>query len=96
MSPLRDAPLSITMGILFMGSVAFYGLGTVKLGVLGTSVGWAIMQVAQISTGNIAGFLLGEWKIAGTRAIRRMFIGLSVLTVASVVLAYGNYLQQIR
>ncbi|MGA8216856.1 MAG: L-rhamnose/proton symporter RhaT [Candidatus Sulfotelmatobacter sp.] len=96
MTPLRDAPLSITMGVLFMGSVAFYGVGTVKLGLLGTSVGWAIMQVAQIATGNVAGFLLGEWKIAGIHAIRRMFVGLAILTVASVALAYGNYLQQIH
>ncbi len=96
MSPVRDASLSVAMGVLFMGSVAFYGLGSIKLGLLGTSVGWAIMQVAQLAAGNVSGFLLGEWKIAGAHAVRRMFGGLAILTVASVVLAYSNYLQNIH
>jgi len=96
MSPVRDASLSAAMGVLFMGSVAFYGLGTVKLGLLGTSVGWAIMQVSQLAAGNVSGFLLGEWKIAGARAVRRMFVGLAVLAVASVALAYSNYLQNLH
>jgi hypothetical protein len=54
------------------------------------------MQVAQLAAGNVSGFLLGEWKIAGAPAVRRMFGGLAILTVASVVLAYSNYLQNIH
>jgi hypothetical protein len=58
-------------------------------------VGWAIMQITQIAVGNVAGFLFGEWKIAGARAIKNMFAGLAVLLAASVVMAYSNYLQGI-
>jgi L-rhamnose-H+ transport protein len=93
-SPITDVSLSVAMGMLFVGSIACYGLGALKLGLLGTSVGWAIMQVTQLAVANLAGFLFGEWKKAGTDVVRMMFIGLTVLTAASGVLAYSNYLQE--
>jgi L-rhamnose-H+ transport protein len=92
LSPGTDIPLSVLMGVMFMGSTALYGLGAVRLGVLGTSVGWGIMQIMQIVVGNIAGFLTGEWKIAGREAVTIMFWGLVVLILASCFMAYGNYL----
>jgi L-rhamnose-H+ transport protein len=89
-----DMPLSILMGTLFMGSTAVYGLGAVRLGALGTSVGWAIMQIMQIVVGNMGGWLTGEWKLAGSSATRQMIAGLVILTVASIEMAFGNYLEQ--
>ena len=89
-----DIPLSILMGTLFMGSTAVYGLGAVRLGILGTSVGWAIMQIMQIVVGNVGGWLTGEWKRAGSTATRQMITGLVILTVASIGMGFGNYLEQ--
>jgi L-rhamnose-H+ transport protein len=92
-SPTRDLVLSILLGILFMGSTVLYGLGAVRLGLLGTSVGWGIMQIMQIVIGNVSGFLTGEWRLAGGKSVRLMLTGVAVLVVASMVMAYGNYAQ---
>lgn len=89
-----DMPLSILMGTLFMGSTTIYGLGALRLGALGTSVGWAIMQIMQIVVGNMGGWLTGEWKLAGFTATRNMIAGLLILTIASIGMAFGNYLEQ--
>lgn len=92
-SPKSDIFLSVALGVLFMGSTVLYGLGAVRLGVLGTSVGWGIMQIMQIVVGNLSGFLTGEWKLAGGGPVRTMIAGVSVLVAASIVMAYGNYIQ---
>ncbi len=92
-APASDLVLSILLGVLFMGSTFLYGLGAVRLGLLGTSVGWGIMQIMQIVVGNLSGFLTGEWKLAGVKPVRWMLAGVSVLVVASMVMAYGNYIQ---
>ena len=81
------------MGALFMGSTAVYGLGAIGLGALGTSVGWAIMQIMQIVVGNATGWITGEWERAGSRATRLMLAGVAVLILASVQMAIGNYLK---
>lgn len=93
LSPHTDLPLSVLMGVLFMSSTAVYGWGALRLGMLGTSVGWGIMQIMQIVVGNLTGFLLGEWKAAGRGPSRVMLCGLAVLVLASLLMAYGNYLQ---
>lgn len=92
-SPRSDVALSISLGILFMGSTVLYGLGAVRLGLLGTSVGWGIMQIMQIVVGNVSGFLTGEWKLAGPTPVRLMIGGVAVLVAASIIMAYGNYIQ---
>ncbi|MBS1852858.1 MAG: hypothetical protein JST79_18295 [Acidobacteria bacterium] len=93
-APLRDLAFSLSLGILFMGSTSLYGLGAVRLGLLGTSVGWGIMQIMQIVVGNISGFLTGEWKHADGKTVRSMTAGIALLALASVVMAYGNYVQE--
>jgi L-rhamnose-H+ transport protein len=92
-SPKSDFALSISLGVLFMGSTVLYGLGAVRLGLLGTSVGWGIMQIMQIVVGNVSGFLTGEWKLAGAKPVRLMTAGVAVLVAASIVMAYGNYIE---
>jgi len=92
-SPSSDLVLSILLGVLFMGSTVLYGLGAVRLGLLGTSVGWGIMQIMQIVVGNLSGFLTGEWRLAGARPVRWMIVGVAVLVFASMVMAYGNYIE---
>lgn len=91
-SPKTDVPLAVLMGVLFMGSTAVYGAGALRLGVLGTSVGWGIMQILQIVVGNLFGFLTGEWKAAPSESVRSVLAGLGVLVIASSLIAFGNYL----
>src|SRR6202011_1258823 len=56
--------LAFALGVMWMGAFALYGVGSVYLGVLGTSVGWALFQIFMIMTANFSGVLSGEWKNA--------------------------------
>lgn len=85
-----DIWFPILMGVLWMGAFALYGAAAALLGALGTSVGWGLFQIFMIMTAALSGVLTGEWKLAPRRAIGLLGVGLSCLTVATVLLAMGN------
>ena len=59
-----DVWFGCLMGVFWMGAFAIYGVSSVYLGALGTSVGWALFQIFMIMTANLSGVLTGEWKSA--------------------------------
>jgi L-rhamnose-H+ transport protein len=85
-----DVWFGCLMGVLWMGAFAIYGVSSVYLGALGTSVGWALFQIFMIMTANLSGVLTGEWKDAPAPAKRGMWTGLALLAVATVVIAASN------
>jgi L-rhamnose-H+ transport protein len=85
-----EAGLASAMGLLWMGSMATYGVAAVYLGALGTSAGWALFQIFNIMTASLSGILTGEWKSAPPSATRRLWIGLSLLAAATALIAAGN------
>jgi L-rhamnose-H+ transport protein len=86
----RNLILTMTMAIGHFACLFFYGLGGWKLGVLGTSVGFAIFQSGSILLGNLLGFLTGEWKNAGAIEKKWVYGGLTVLIVGIVIVSVGN------
>ena len=88
----RDAGLSVLMGTLHFTSQITYGMGAWYVGRLGTTVGFAVMMSATIIVASLFGFVTGEWKTAVRSSIRMLYLGLAVLVLAVVVLAYGNSL----
>jgi len=89
-SPGPDFGWSSLMAVLWMGSMALYGMGASCLGLFGTSVGWGLFQIFMIMTATLSGVLTCEWKRAPRRAIGLLGVGLSCLTAATVLLALGN------
>jgi L-rhamnose-H+ transport protein len=85
-----DVWLGCLMGVFWMSAFAIYGVSSVYLGVLGTSVGWALFQIFMIMTANLSGVLTGEWKIAPATAQKRLWIGLALLAAATAMIAAGN------
>jgi len=85
-----DVWFGCLMGVFWMGAFAIYGVSSVYLGRLGTSVGWALFQIFMIMTANLSGVLTGEWKYAPPAAKRGLWAGLLLLTLATVVIAAGN------
>jgi L-rhamnose-H+ transport protein len=85
-----DVWLGCLMGVFWMGAFALYGVSSVYLGALGTSVGWALFQIFMIMTANLSGVLTGEWKGAPRAAMRGLWAGLALLAVATAVIAAGN------
>ena len=57
--------LAILMGLLWSGSIAVYGIALSMLGPLAPSLGWPILMISTIITGNLCGITTGEWKGSG-------------------------------
>jgi L-rhamnose-H+ transport protein len=85
-----DVWFGCLMGVLWMGAFAVYGVSSVYLGILGTSVGWALFQIFMIITANLSGVLTGEWKSAPAAAKRGLWTGLALLAAATAMIAAGN------
>ncbi|MBI5282384.1 MAG: hypothetical protein HY858_11935 [Candidatus Solibacter usitatus] len=86
----HDGGLAAAMGVLWMGAMAIYGVATVYLGALGTSLGWGLLQIFNIMAANLSGLVTGEWKTAPAHALRTLYAGLALLTAATVILAAAN------
>ena len=87
---LPDAFMGGLMGLLWMGAFAMYGVSSVYLGSLGTSVGWALFQIFMIMTANLSGLLTGEWRNAPRAAVASLGGGIALLALATVFIAAGN------
>jgi len=79
--------LSLCMAALWGGSIFVYGAATVRLGILGTSVGWPVSLATGLLVANFAGFATGEWKSTPRQARIWMGSGIIVLILAIVVMS---------
>jgi len=79
-----------SMGLLWFGSIILYSISTVKLGDLGTSIGWPLFLASIVVASTIFGAVTGEWAQTGTRPIRTMIAGVSFLVLAIGVLSYAG------
>jgi L-rhamnose-H+ transport protein len=79
-----------SMGLLWFGSIILYSISTVKLGDLGTSIGWPLFLASIVIASTAFGVLTGEWKNTGTAPIRTMISGVACLVVAIGILSYAS------
>lgn len=81
------------MAILYSASVALWGVAISPslLGILGTSVGWALFVGMIVMSSTAAGLLEGEWKQAGTNACTALTGSLACLLSSMVLICIGNY-----
>jgi L-rhamnose-H+ transport protein len=84
---VRGVGLSILMGLLWGGSIFLYGAATPRLGDIGPSIGWPLSLAIGLLVANVMGFLLGEWRDAGSLAVRYMRFGILTLCAAIVICA---------
>jgi len=82
--------LATLMAVGHFACIFFYGVGSFKLGALGTSVGFAIFQSGSLLIGNGLGIMTGEWKDASADSKRWLFIGLGILILGIVIVSVGN------
>lgn len=76
-------------GVIWYLSIMLYGMGGNRMGLAGTSIGWAVMQSTAIIAGNAAGILTGEWRGTTWYARRPMVFGLCCLVAGVIVLSGG-------
>jgi len=84
--------LGATMGVLWFGSTLIYGASTAELAGLGPILGWPLFMSSIIITSNVWGFVTGEWKAAGRKALTTMLGGISFLILGFITLALSGRL----
>jgi L-rhamnose-H+ transport protein len=81
--------MTIVMGILWTGGIVIYGMGTTMIGDLGAYLGFPVLMVVAIITGNIFGAITGEWKGVSSGPKRIMGVGIIVLVIAIIILGWS-------
>ncbi len=76
----------LAMGLLWSGGIIIYGMGTTMIGELGAYLGFPVLMIVSIVTGNIFGFLTGEWKVASARSKKFMFKSIVILVFAILIM----------
>jgi len=92
----RDFLFALIAGSCHFLAQIPYGMGAYYLGRLGTSVGWVFNIALSLLVANVIGFITKEWKGAPKASTTTLFVGLSVLVVAMVILAHGNNLVTLK
>lgn len=77
-------------GAQFISAIVLLGKGMILLGALGASIGVGIQQSLQVIGNQLVGFMGGEWKGVYGRPRKLMYLGLGVILISVVVLAYSN------
>ncbi|PYV45184.1 MAG: hypothetical protein DMG06_03555 [Acidobacteria bacterium] len=94
MESRRDVILAVIIGLQFITAVTLMGRGMLLLGALGASVGFGIQQAMQILGNQGVGFISGEWRGVLGAPRKQMYIAITILIVAVMLMAYGNMLIQ--
>lgn len=85
--------LTMLMGACWYFSLIFYSAGSLKLGVFGPIIGWALFMVSIILTANWWSWRQGEWAHT-TKSIQRLALSsILILISAIMVLAYATFLR---
>jgi L-rhamnose-H+ transport protein len=80
---------ALAMGAMWIGAFYLYGIGTVRIGVGGSSIGWPILISLSIGAGVLCGLGKGEWKGAPSNAMNLLWSGLGVIILAVLIIPFG-------
>lgn len=80
---------AVVAGLLWFGALGIYGQGATLLGDMGPVIGWPILLGVSLIVSNIWAYLNKEWQNANGPFVW-LLIGLSVLILATLILAYAN------
>jgi L-rhamnose-H+ transport protein len=83
---------SIIAGLLWFAALGTYGQGVALMGEMGTMICWPMLLGLSLIVSNAAAVITGEWK--GTSGpLKLMLLGVLVIIVATVVMAYASTLK---
>jgi hypothetical protein len=88
----KEIALSLIIGVNFIAAVTLMGKGMLLFGALGASIGFGVYQAMQILGSQAVGFISGEWKGVHGKPLTQMYVGILILILAALVMAYGNSL----
>ena len=85
--------LSALMGLVWGGDIFLYGLASPMIGRLGPAIGWPLKLISGLITANLAGYLIGEWKLTRAGDRRWMAFGIFVSVAAIIILGWASTLE---
>jgi L-rhamnose-H+ transport protein len=80
------------MAALWFGSTAIYGVAMSNIGKMGPVLGWPLFMSVIIVASSAWGFITGEWKGAGKKAVNSIILAIALLIVGFCTLAYSGTL----
>jgi len=83
---------AIIAGLLWFAALGTYGQGVALMGDIGTMICWPVMLGLSLIVSNAVGVMTGEWKNMGG-PLKLMLIGVLVIIVATVLMAYAATLK---
>jgi hypothetical protein len=87
-----DMVLSFILGINGALSYILWGKGTLMLGAVGASIGWGISQATKVVGSQGLAYFSGEWRGVKGAPRYQMWLAVTILIVASIIMAYGKTL----
>lgn len=88
---VRNYALCALAGLLWYFQFFFYTMGESQMGRFGFS-SWTLHMASIILFSTLWGFALGEWAISSRRTRAIVWIGITTLVTATIVIGGGNYL----
>ncbi|MHB8862600.1 MAG: L-rhamnose/proton symporter RhaT [Pirellulaceae bacterium] len=82
-------------GVLWYSQFFFYGMGHTHMGTRYGFTSWALHMAMLILFSNLYGWLFREWDGADRLPRRVLHVGMLVIVVATLIIAYGNYLGEL-
>jgi L-rhamnose-H+ transport protein len=79
--------LSAVYGVLFFAPSILLGIGMLRLGDRGASVGWGLVQGTLILGGQLLGFASGEWRGVAGKPRLQIYAAILILIAAMIVMA---------
>ena len=83
--------MAFLTGTLWYGQFFFYNLGHVRMGNY-EFTSWAIHMIMLVLFSNLLAVVFREWKGCRGRTRTAIALGLLVLTLAILLITYGNWL----
>lgn len=83
----------LATGLIYSASTGLWGISISEkmLGDLGPSIGWALFIGMIVISSNISGYFTGEWKSAGNKALKYLFVSIGLIISALLLIGFGNY-----
>jgi hypothetical protein len=88
-SSWKDFLLAVAIGANVSLSVVLIGSGMRMIGPLGGSVGLGIQAASWMLGGQIVGFASGEWRGAGPKPRRQMYLAIMCLLAGVLIMVRG-------
>lgn len=89
---VRNYSFAALAGVTWYFQFMFYGMGTTKMGAYDFT-SWTLHMSFIIIASNLWSLYLKEWKGSGRKAIGMLVAGILVITLSTICIGLGNYLQ---